>query len=120
MDYSAGGRGDNQESSLRNVLKNVGDYIAPRHMKTIKGTGHNWVAAVDKSYSVGGMDSFFPQAYFFTEFERFDRHFEKLRRENAGREVSYVSICSPNYLHDAHRWFALRAHADAICEKRWF
>ena len=99
------------------ALIGVGGYIAPRHMKAIKETGNNLVAAVDKSDSVGIMDSFFPQANFFTEFERFDRHVEKLRREDAGKEVSYVSICSPNYLHDAHIRFALRTHADAICEK---
>lgn len=99
------------------ALIGVGGYIAPRHMKAIKDTGNNLVAAVDKSDSVGIMDSYFPQAHFFTEFERFDRHVEKLRRENSGREVSYVSICSPNYLHDAHIRFALRTQADAICEK---
>lgn len=99
------------------ALIGVGGYIAPRHMKAIKETGNNLVAAVDKNDSVGIMDSFFPQANFFTEFERFDRHVEKLRRENAGKEVSYVSICSPNYLHDAHIRFALRTQADAICEK---
>lgn len=99
------------------ALIGVGGYIAPRHMKAIKETGNNLVAAVDKSDSVGIMDSFFPKANFFTEFERFDRHVEKLRRENVGKEISYVSICSPNYLHDAHIRFALRTHADAICEK---
>lgn len=99
------------------ALIGAGGYIAPRHMKAIRDTGNNLVAALDKSDSVGIMDSFFPQASFFTEFERFDRHIEKLRRENAGREVHYVSICSPNYLHDAHIRFALRTHADAICEK---
>ncbi|WP_316346906.1 Gfo/Idh/MocA family oxidoreductase [Desulfuromonas acetoxidans] len=99
------------------ALIGVGGYIAPRHMKAIKETGNSLVAAVDKNDSVGIIDSFFPQAHFFTEFERFDRHIEKLRRENAGKEVSYVSICSPNYLHDAHIRFALRTHADAICEK---
>lgn len=103
---------------MRNfALIGVGGYIAPRHMKAIKETGNNLVAAVDKNDSVGIMDSYFPQSSFFIEFERFDRHVEKLRRENAGREVSYVSICSPNYLHDSHIRFALRAHADAICEK---
>lgn len=99
------------------ALVGVGGYIAPRHLKAIKETGNNLVAAVDKNDSVGIMDSYFPQANFFTEFERFDRHVEKLRRENTGREVHYVSICSPNYLHDAHIRFSLRAHADAICEK---
>ena len=99
------------------ALIGAGGYIAPRHLKAIKDTGNNLIAAIDKSDSVGIMDSYFPRANFFTEFERFDRHVEKLRRENAGKEVSYVSICSPNYLHDAHIRFALRAHADAICEK---
>ncbi|SHI76285.1 UDP-N-acetyl-2-amino-2-deoxyglucuronate dehydrogenase [Malonomonas rubra DSM 5091] len=99
------------------ALIGAGGYIAPRHMKAIKETGNNLVAAVDKNDSVGIMDSYFPKANFFTEFERFDRHVEKLRRENAGKEVNYVSICSPNYLHDAHIRFALRTHADAICEK---
>lgn len=99
------------------ALIGVGGYIAPRHMKAIKETGNNLVAALDKNDSVGIMDSFFPHADFFTEFERFDRHVEKLRREKSGKEVHYVSICSPNYLHDAHIRFALRAKADAICEK---
>ncbi|NLV25102.1 MAG: Gfo/Idh/MocA family oxidoreductase [Deltaproteobacteria bacterium] len=99
------------------ALIGVGGYIAPRHMKAIKDTGNVLVAAVDKSDSVGIMDSYFPGASFFTEFERFDRHVEKLSREDAGREVHYVSICSPNYLHDAHIRFALRTRAHAICEK---
>lgn len=99
------------------ALVGAGGYIAPRHMKAIKDTGNNLVAAVDKNDSVGIMDSYFPQANFFTEFERFDRHVEKLRRENSGKEVSYVSICSPNYLHDAHIRFALRTQANTICEK---
>jgi len=99
------------------ALIGVGGYIAPRHMQAIKDTGNNLVAALDKNDSVGIMDSYFPQASFFTEFERFDRHIEKLRRENVGKEIQYVSICSPNYLHDAHIRFALRTQADAICEK---
>lgn len=90
-------------------------YIAPRHMKAIKDTGNDLIAALDKNDSVGIIDSFFPDADFFTEFERFDRHIDKLRR--AGRGVDYVPICSPNYLHDSHMRFALRAGADAICEK---
>jgi UDP-N-acetyl-2-amino-2-deoxyglucuronate dehydrogenase len=94
----------------------VGGYIAPRHLRAIKETGHTLVAALDKSDSVGVIDSYFPDADFFTEFERFDRHLEKLRRKN-GHAVDYVSICSPNYLHDAHVRFALRIKADAICEK---
>jgi len=99
------------------ALIGVGGYIAPRHMKAIKATGNNLVAALDKNDSVGIIDSYFTLANFFTEFERFDRHIEKLRREGVGKEVHYVSICSPNYLHDAHIRFALRTQADAICEK---
>ena len=90
-------------------------YIAPRHMKAIKETGNDLVAALDKFDSVGVIDSYFPNASFFTEFERFDRHIDKLKR--TGHHLDYVSICSPNYLHDAHIRFALRQGADAICEK---
>jgi len=86
-------------------------------MKAIKETGNRLVAAVDKSDSVGIIDSYFPDADFFTEFERFDRHIEKLRRMDSERKIHYVSIASPNYLHDAHIRFALRVGADAICEK---
>ncbi|MEP7129013.1 MAG: Gfo/Idh/MocA family oxidoreductase, partial [Chitinophagales bacterium] len=93
----------------------VAGYIAPRHLQAIKDTGNNLVAALDKFDSVGIMDSYFPKADFFTEFERFDRHLEKLRRQ--GEKIDFVSICSPNYLHDSHIRFALRHHADAICEK---
>lgn len=93
----------------------VAGFIAPRHLKAIKETGNNLVAALDKFDSVGIMDSYFPHADFFTEFERFDRHIDRLRRQ--GKKVDYVSICSPNYLHDAHIRFALRQQADAICEK---
>lgn len=92
-------------------------YIAPRHMQAIKATGNNLVAALDINDSVGIIDSHFPNAHFFTEFERFDRHLDKLRRANSGDKVDYVSICSPNYLHDSHMRFALRTGADAICEK---
>ena len=91
-------------------------YIAPRHLKAIKDTGHNLVAALDKFDSVGIMDSYFPDTSFFVEFERFDRHVEKLKRER-GLQLDYVSICTPNYLHDAHIRMALRAGANAICEK---
>jgi len=98
------------------ALIGAAGYIAPRHMRAIKDTGNEIVALLDKSDSVGIIDSYFPQAEFFTEFERFDRHLEKLRRQN-GQQVDYVSICSPNYLHDAHIRFALRIGADAICEK---
>lgn len=97
------------------ALIGVAGFIAPRHLQAIKETGNTLVAALDKFDSVGIMDSYFPQADFFTEFERFDRHLEKLRR--LGKKIDYVSICSPNYLHDSHIRFALRHHADAICEK---
>ncbi len=97
------------------ALIGAAGYIAPRHMKAIKDTGHDLVAAFDPNDSVGIMDSYFPQAAFFTEFERFDRHVEKLRR--TGEKLDYVSICSPNYLHDAHMRFGLRSGADVICEK---
>ena len=90
-------------------------YIAPRHMIAIKEIGGDLVAALDPSDSVGIIDSHFPEADFFTEFERFDRHIDKLRRSNRG--IDYVSIASPNYLHDSHIRFALRSGADAICEK---
>ena len=100
----------------RFALIGVGGYIAPRHLKAIKETGNVLVAALDKNDSVGILDAYFPDADFFTEFERFDRHLEMLKR-NKGQSVDYVSICSPNYLHDAHVRFALRIGADAICEK---
>jgi UDP-N-acetyl-2-amino-2-deoxyglucuronate dehydrogenase len=97
------------------ALIGAAGYIAPRHMEAIKATGNNLVAALDKNDSVGILDKYFPDADFFTEFERFDRHLEKLKRK--GTKVDYISICSPNYLHDAHIRFALRYGADAICEK---
>ncbi len=100
----------------RFVLIGAAGFIAPHHMKAVKETGNAIIAAVDKSDSVGIIDSYFPDADFFTEFERFDRHIEKLKREK-GCQIDYVSICSPNYLHDAHIRFALRAGANAICEK---
>lgn len=93
----------------------AGGYIAPRHMKAIKDTGNTLVAALDKHDSVGIIDSYFPKADFFTEFERFDRHLEKQKR--LGNKTDYVSVCSPNYLHDAHIRFGLRIGADVICEK---
>lgn len=99
----------------RFALIGAAGYIAPRHMIAIRETGHDLVAALDLNDSVGIIDSHFPQADFFTEFERFDRHIDKLRR--AGKGVDYVSIASPNYLHDSHMRFALRSGADAICEK---
>lgn len=99
------------------ALIGAAGYIAPRHMQAIKATGHRLVAALDPNDSVGVMDSHFPEADFFTEFERFDRHVDKLRRSASPDRIDYVSICSPNYLHDSHIRFALRSEADAICEK---
>ncbi len=96
-------------------LIGVAGFIAARHLKAIKDTGNNLVAALDKFDSVGLLDGYFPQADFFIEFERYDRHFDKLKRQ--GQKVDYVSICTPNYLHDSHIRFALRHGADAICEK---
>lgn len=93
----------------------VAGYIAIRHLHAIKETGNNLLASLDKFDSVGRIDSYFPESDFFVEFERFDRHFDKLKR--TGTKIDYVSICSPNYLHDSHIRFALRHHADAICEK---
>ena len=92
-------------------------YIAPRHMKAIQDTDNLLVAALDKADSVGILDSYFPDADFFTEFERFDRFVDKRSRQGDSRSIDYVSICSPNYLHDSHMRFALRSGADAICEK---
>ncbi|MEZ4958159.1 MAG: Gfo/Idh/MocA family oxidoreductase [Saprospiraceae bacterium] len=97
------------------VLIGAAGYIAPKHMQAIKATGNNLVAALDKNDSVGIIDSYFPDADFFTEFERFDRHLEKLKRK--GTTIDYVVVCSPNYLHDAHIRFGLRHGADVICEK---
>lgn len=97
------------------ALIGAAGYIAPRHMKAIRETGHLLTSAFDPNDSVGIIDSYFPNADFFTEFERFDRHVDKERRQ--GRPVDYISICSPNYLHDSHMRFALRSGADAICEK---
>lgn len=97
------------------ALIGAAGFVAPRHLKAIKETGNNLVAALDKHDNVGILDSYFPNADFFTEFERFDRHLDKLRRQ--GEKIDYVSICSPNYLHDSHIRYALRYGADAICEK---
>lgn len=97
------------------ALIGAAGFVAPRHMKAIKETGNNLVAALDKHDNVGVLDSYFPGADFFTEFERFDRHLDKLKRK--GQKVDYASICSPNYLHDSHIRFALRYGANAICEK---
>jgi UDP-N-acetyl-2-amino-2-deoxyglucuronate dehydrogenase len=110
------------EMQDKQTMKNFGligaaGYIAPRHMKAIKDTGNQMVAALDPSDSVGIIDSYFPQADFFTEFERFDRHVDKLRRAGDEKRLDFVSICSPNYLHDSHMRFGLRSGCDVICEK---
>jgi UDP-N-acetyl-2-amino-2-deoxyglucuronate dehydrogenase len=97
------------------ALIGASGYIAPRHMKAIKAVGGDLKVAFDPNDSVGVLDGHFPDAHFFTEFERFDRHVDKLRRR--GERLDYMSICSPNYLHDAHVRFALRSESDAICEK---
>ncbi len=97
------------------ALIGAAGFVAPRHLQAIRDTGNQLVAALDKFDSVGILDNYFPLADFFTEFERFDRHLEKLRRQR--KAVDYVTICSPNYLHDSHIRFALRHGADAICEK---
>ena len=97
------------------ALIGAAGFIAPRHFKAIKETGNNLVAALDKHDNVGVLDSYFPDADFFTEFERFDRHLDKLKRK--GQPVEYLTICSPNYLHDSHIRFALRYGANVICEK---
>ncbi|MEM1128152.1 MAG: Gfo/Idh/MocA family oxidoreductase [Bacteroidota bacterium] len=97
------------------ALIGAAGYVAPRHMQAMRDTGHTLVAALDPCDSVGVLDQYFPDTHFFTEFERFDRHVDKRRRKGAG--IDYVSICSPNYLHDAHVRFALRSQAHAICEK---
>ena len=99
------------------ALTGLAGYIAPRHLQAIRDTGNRLVAAVDPHDSVGLIDSYFPDAAFFTEVERFDRHLELLRRGPASGRVRYVSVCSPNHLHDAHIRLALRTGADAICEK---
>ena len=99
------------------ALIGAAGYVAPRHMLAIRDTGNRLVAAFDPSDSVGVIDSYFPEADFFTEFERFDRHIDKLGRTKSVDTVDYVAICSPNYLHDAHIRFALRSGANAICEK---
>ena len=100
----------------RFTITGVAGYIAPRHLQAIHDTGNTLVAALDPHDSVGILDRWFPEAAFFTESERFDRYLEKCRRD-PGNEIDYLSICAPNYLHDAHIRMALRSGADAICEK---
>jgi UDP-N-acetyl-2-amino-2-deoxyglucuronate dehydrogenase len=102
-------------SNINFALVGVGGYIALRHVKAIKETGNNLIATLDPFDSVGFLDAHFPDADFFHEFERFERHVDKLSRSD--KKIDYVSICSPNYLHDSHIRFALRHKANAICEK---
>ena len=99
------------------ALTGVAGYVAPRHLKAIRETGNRLVAALDPFDSVGILDSFFPDCTFFTEYERFDRYLEKLKRGEKENQVRWLSICSPNHLHDAHVRTALRVGADALCEK---
>lgn len=99
------------------ALIGTAGYVAPRHLQAIRDTGNVLVASLDRSDSVGILDGFFPDAGSFTEYERFDRYCEKLKRRGEAQRVHYVSIASPNYLHDAHIRFALRIGADAVCEK---
>jgi UDP-N-acetyl-2-amino-2-deoxyglucuronate dehydrogenase len=99
------------------ALIGAAGYIAPRHMQAVKATGNQLSCAMDPSDSVGIIDSYFPDSSFFTEFERFDRHIDKVQRGAGEDRIDYVSICSPNYLHDSHVRFALRSGADAVCEK---
>src|SRR5687768_980294 len=99
------------------ALVGAAGFVAPRHLKAIADTGNVLIAACDPHDSVGVIDSYFPEAAFFTEVERFDRFLEKRRRMSDAERVHYLSICSPNYLHDAHVRLALRVGAHAICEK---
>lgn len=106
------------ENKPRNFgLVGAAGFVAPRHLKAIKDTGNRLIAATDPHDNVGVLDGYFPEARFFTEVERFDRHLEKLRRKGDDQRMHYLSVCSPNYLHDAHVRLALRLGADAICEK---
>ncbi len=99
------------------AITGVAGYVAPRHLKAIRDTGNRLVAAVDPHDSVGILDRYFNEVAYFTEFERFDRHLEKLRRGPEDDRVRWLSVCAPNHLHDAHIRLALRVGADAICEK---
>lgn len=113
--HAAGRRHIPKMSVKKFVMLGAAGYVAPKHMQAIKATGNKLVAAMDTSDSVGVVDSYFPDTDFFTEFERFDRHVDLLRRK--GDAADFVTICSPNYLHDSHMRFAMRSGADAICEK---
>ncbi|MEL7341640.1 MAG: Gfo/Idh/MocA family oxidoreductase, partial [Bacteroidota bacterium] len=99
------------------ALTGIAGYIAPRHLQAIKETGNELIAAMDPHDSVGILDRYFTDVSFFSEFERFDRHLERIKRDDNRNAIDYLSICSPNYLHDAHMRLALRLGADAICEK---
>ncbi|MBK7107153.1 MAG: Gfo/Idh/MocA family oxidoreductase [Ignavibacteriae bacterium] len=99
------------------AITGVAGYIAPRHLQAIKETGNNLIAALDPHDSVGILDRYFPHVSYFAEFERFERHLERLRRKSPENSIDYLSICSPNFLHDAHIRLALRSNSDAICEK---
>jgi UDP-N-acetyl-2-amino-2-deoxyglucuronate dehydrogenase len=99
------------------ALTGVAGYISPRHLKAIKDTGNNLIAALDPHDSVGILDAYFPKAKFFRDFERFDRHLEKTKRQSHEDKIDYLTVCSPNHLHDSHIRLALRLGADAICEK---
>ncbi|MDX9932910.1 MAG: Gfo/Idh/MocA family oxidoreductase, partial [Bacteroidales bacterium] len=98
------------------ALIGAAGYIAPRHMKAIRDTGNRLTALLDPYDGIGVIDSYFPDADYFSESERFDRHLDKMRRAGESK-IDYVSICSPNYLHDAHIRMAMRNQADVICEK---
>ena len=97
-------------------IMGVGGYIAPKHMQAIKTTGNNLLSALDPNDSVGIIDSYFRDALYFKEFERYDRHIFNLSKVEKNK-IHYISICSPNYLHDSHIRFALRSGSNAICEK---
>lgn len=105
------------DTPINFALTGVAGYVAPRHLKALRETGNHLIAALDPFDSVGILDSYFPECEFFTEFERFDRHLEKLRRKNSELAIRYLTVCAPNYLHDAHIRLALRVGADALCEK---
>lgn len=106
-----------QPTARNFAITGVAGFVAPRHLKAIAETGNRLVAAVDPHDAVGVLDKYAFEVRFFTEFERFDRHLEKLRRGPEADRVHFVTVCSPNYLHDSHMRLALRIGADAICEK---
>jgi UDP-N-acetyl-2-amino-2-deoxyglucuronate dehydrogenase len=103
------------ERKIRFGLTGAAGFVAPRHMRAMAAVGGDLIAAIDPHDSVGVLDTYFPEAKFFTEFERFDRYVDNIARRGEG--LDYISICSPNYLHDAHSRHALRSGCNAICEK---